>query len=327
MTEIAPYEPHAVAVVAHADPTGGRLVAWAQAANAANQLAKALVQTTFVPAHFKGNGGDATAAVLMGDELGLSPLAALRSIYAVHGTPALYARTMVALAQAHGHEIWTEKSTDAEVVVCGRRRGAEHVERSSWTMTRARTAGYTSNKKYSTNPQEMLYSKAAAEVCRKIAADVLAGVPYSVEDLELEQPEPTTTVTRTAGPAKTTARRAAAPAKVEQPEPDLDDAPAEPDLSGLDEFHPDTTSNPAPEPDNVLPLNDEPPITGPQSKMLHALLNENGLGNRDDGLAWIGSRIGREIDSSKELTKAEASKVIEALNALNALSEPPVDEQ
>jgi hypothetical protein len=86
--------------------------------------------------------------------------------------------------------------------------------------------------------------------------------------------------------------------------------------SGLDEFHPDTTSNPAPENATL--------ITGPQSRILHALLNENGLGNRDDGLAWIGSRIGREIDSSKELTKAEASKVIEALNAL---SEPPADEQ
>src|SRR6185312_11850529 len=93
------------------DPTGGRLVAWAKAAAAANQLAKALTTTTFVPKDFAGNIGDATAAILLG-ELGLSPLAALRSIYVVHGSPALYARTMVALAQSQGHAVWTEVSSD-----------------------------------------------------------------------------------------------------------------------------------------------------------------------------------------------------------------------
>ncbi|MBC7644231.1 MAG: hypothetical protein H7123_03825, partial [Thermoleophilia bacterium] len=153
------------------DPTGGRLVAWARAASAANQLAVALSSTTFVPAHFKGNVGDATAAILMGDELGLSPLAAFRSIYVVHGTPALYARGMVALAQSHGHEVWTQKTTDAEVTVQGRRKGSTQVETATWNIQRASKAGYTSNKKYNSNPQEMLYSKAAAEVCRKIAAD------------------------------------------------------------------------------------------------------------------------------------------------------------
>jgi hypothetical protein len=113
----------------------------------------------------------------MGDELGLSPLASLRSIYVVHGTPAMYARTMVALAQAHGHEVWTEVDTPAKVVVCGRRKGSDKVERSEWTIDRARKAGYTNNKKYDSNPQEMLYAKAASVVARKVAADVLAGVP------------------------------------------------------------------------------------------------------------------------------------------------------
>ena len=57
--------------LAHTDPTGGRLVAWAEAASAAHQLANALSLTTFVPAHFRGKVDDATAAILMGDELGL----------------------------------------------------------------------------------------------------------------------------------------------------------------------------------------------------------------------------------------------------------------
>jgi hypothetical protein len=305
MNEVAIRETGSVATV---DPTGGRLVAWAAAAGAANQLAKALAKTSFVPTAFQGKEYDATAAIIMGDELGLSPLAALRSIYVVHGTPAMYARTMVALAQGHGHEVWTEKSTDAEVIVCGRRKGAEHVERAVWTIARARTAGYTTNKKYASNPQEMLYSKAAAEIARKIAADVLAGVPYSVEDLELDQPAPTSTVSR-AAERKTTAKRATPAAPVAE-EPDFDEPTVEP--SGIDEFAADTTSNPEPA---IVPPGEA--ITSGQMKMLHALLNENDLADRDAGLAYIGGVIEREITTSKDLAKAEASAVIDRLNGLS----------
>lgn len=255
----------------------GLLVGWAQEAKAANQLAVALASTTFVPAHFRGKEGDATAAILMGAELGLSPLAAFRSIYVVHGTPALYARGMVALAQSQGHEVWTEKSTDTEVVVKGRRKGSQQTETAKWTIARAQKAGYTSNKKYATNPEEMLYSKAAAEVCRKIAADVLAGVPHSVEELELEQGGPTATVARTQGTTKVSRRK---------PEPEVvENAPAESDG-----------------------------ITDEQRKILHALVNDLGL-DRDQKLAGIAATIGREVESSNDLTKAEASRVIDSLQA------------
>ena len=290
MTEVAIRDTAEVAVLS-TDPTGGRLVAWAEAAGAANQLAKALVTTAFVPQAFKGNVGDATAVILMGDELGLSPLAALRSIYAVHGTPALYARTMVALAQSRGHEVWTETDTPAKVVVLGRRKGSDKIERSEWTIDRARKAGYTTNKKYESNPQEMLYSKAAATVCRKIAADVLAAIPYSVEDLELELPATTTTVTR-ASERKTTAKRA----EPTTPEPDLES-------SGLDEI--------APEP--VTETGEG--ITKPQSAKLHALFGEIGITDRDARLTTVSRIVGRTVESSSDLTKLEASSLIDQLEA------------
>lgn len=253
----------------------GLLVGWAQEAKAANQLAVALASTTFVPAHFRGKEGDATAAILMGAELGLSPLAAFRSIYVVHGTPALYARGMVALAQSQGHEVWTEKSTETEVVVKGRRKGSQQTETAKWTIARAQKAGYTSNKKYATNPEEMLYSKAAAEVCRKIAADVLAGVPHSVEELELEQGGPTTTVARNQGTTKVSRKK---------PEPE------------------------------AVELIESDGITDEQSKILHALVNDLCL-DRDQKLAGIAATIGREVESSNDLTKAEASRVIDSLQA------------
>lgn len=286
MNDLIAYDPGKAVYIPPVDPTGGRLVAWAEAASAAHSLAKALSATAFVPAAMK-SPGDATAAILMGDELGLSPIAALRSIYVVHGTPALYAKSMVALALSHGHAIWTEESTDAKVVVCGQRRGSEHVERSEWTIARAQKAGYTSNKKYASNPQEMLYSKAAGEVARKVAADTLAGIPYSVEDLELGEVQ-TSTVTRES--AKTSVRR-----KAVTPEPEVQPEPV--DVTPSEEIPEDGT------------------LTDPTRRHLFALFAQKGVADRDAQIAGIAKTIGREIQSRSEITEDEARAVILALQA------------
>lgn len=279
-----------MARVAHFDPTGGRLLAWADAARAANQLARALVNTSFVPRVKAPNGqmipiseGDATAQILMGDELGLSPLAALRSLFVVHGTPSMFARTMVALVQSHGHEVWTDATSDASVTVSGRRKGSTHTESVTWTTARAAKAKYTNNPKYSSNPQEMLYAKAAAEVCRKIAADVLAGIPATVEELELSEPAPTVTITRTEAPP-TKARRKPVAAAPEPEEP-----PLEPE------------STPAPEARSEA-----------QMRKLWATAKDVGM-DEAGFRAWITDCLGREVESTKTLTRDEAARLIDAL--------------
>lgn len=287
MTDIALRDDNAPAPY-ESDPTGGRLVAWAQAAHAAHQLASALCKTAFAPKHFRDNPGDSTAAIMAGDELGLSPLASLRSIYVIHGTPSMYAKTMVALVQSRGHEVWTESTSDAAVVVCGRRRGSDKVERAEWKIERARKAGYTSNQKYASNPQEMLYAKAASEVCKKIASDVLLGIP-AAEDVELEE-QATVTVTRAESKPRTvTRRKAPEPLEPEFSEPPVDDEPA---------------------------LLAEELITPAQMKKLHASFSDKGFVDRDDRLAYVNEIVGIEVASSKDLTKDQASRVIDALEQL-----------
>ena len=289
-------------IVTQIDPTGGRLVSWAQAASAANALAKSLCTTTFVPAAMK-DVGNATAAILMGDELGFTPLAALKSIYVVHGTPALYTRAMVALIQSRGHEIWTEESTNDKVTVNGRRKDSDHIETATWTLKRATDAGYTSNAKYRTNPQEMLYAKAAAEIARKIGADVLLGIPYSVEDLELEE---VTTTTLTREPSKVARVKKE---KVEIPAPALED-----ETSG-DVIEENTEPTvPEPELDEVADEELKPRlITDAQVKKIGAQMRDAGLTEREAALKYVVDVIGREVGSRTELTISEASKVIEAL--------------
>ncbi|MGH3504488.1 MAG: hypothetical protein ACRDQA_26850 [Nocardioidaceae bacterium] len=268
------------------DPTGGRLVAWSQAAHAAHNLGQALCKTAFVPKHFADKPAECAAAILFGDEVGLSPAQSLRSIFVISGTPGMYARSMVALVLSRGHEMWTEKSTDEEVVVCGRRQGSDHAERVAWTLSRARKAGYTSNKKYETDPQAMLYARAAGDVCRRIAPDALAGLDYTVEELEADKPTPARKVQRT------------------KPEP------------------PPATPEPQLEPKTVEAA---PPVTDAQLKKMHAAMTEAGITEREARLTYVTDNIGREVETSKDLTKTEASTIIESLEQAT-MPEPALEE-
>lgn len=161
------------------------LMRQAEAMSYAHKLASVLCNTAMVPATFKGKPDDGAAAILYGAEVGLKPQQALQQVFVIHGQPAIYARTMVALLKAKGYKFETVESTDTTVTVRGTSPAGE-VETSTWTIDRAKKAGYTSNKKYQTDPQAMLYAKAASEVSRRLAPDVLLGIKYTAEDLELE---------------------------------------------------------------------------------------------------------------------------------------------
>ncbi len=297
-----------------ADPTGGRLVAWAEGLAAAHRIGTALCVTSFVPTHFRGKPEEAAAAILYGDEIGFTPTKSLQNLYDIGGKPAMYARSMVALVQSKGHEIWTEESTPSKVVVCGRRRNSTAVERSEWTVAKAQRAGYTSNKKYEQAPEDMLYARAASTVCRRIAADALAGIAYSIEEVELDQPE-TVTVSRTttSTPTPVQRRKVQPPAVEAAPEPDLAPEAA--------------PTQPAPD---VTP--DEP--RGPSDAQRRAMFaafgdagwttdarTEQGRATR---LAYCSQVIGREVASTTDMTAAEVSQVVDALRA-DAAEEPTFD--
>jgi len=279
------------------DPTGGRLLAWARALGAAHQLGSALCQTPFVPAPFRGEPEKTAAAIMFGDELGMTPLQALQAVYVDdRGRVGLYARSMVALAQAAGHEVWTEVKTDSRVVVSGRRRGSVRVETEEWTTARAQRAGYTRNRLYGTDPQAMLLARACADVCRRIAPDALIGIP-SAEEVQLGAPAPGTAVTRVeVVGGRTPVRRAAVAGPV---------VPADPDPA-VDE------PAPAPAP-AVEPAPERGTVTQAQLRRIGLLMREAGLTARADALAFVAQTLGREISSRAELSRDEAHRVISAL--------------
>ena len=347
--DIARLDTNATIAVAGANDSLARLGQWVEAARNAHALVAPLVGTAFIPDAYKPKVdpratpdqraeatqvaiANATAAVLQGITLGLDPMTALQQIYVVHGRPGLYAKVMVALVQAHGHEVWTEDISDSRAVLCGRRRGTEAVERVTVTMEQARKAGWTSNQAYTKTPQDMLWARAAARVCNRIAADVLMGIT-SVEEIQDDikvQAEVGGNGHRTVTP-----RRKAAPAAIEasvDEEPSLEETPAPaPYTSPSDPArHASELDQSAPPDSNVAAQGQaERPagtITGAQQRMLHALLRDTDRGDRDVALVYIAGVLDREIESTKELSKADAGKVIDALTVEMAGVEPALDE-
>jgi hypothetical protein len=71
------------------------------------------------------------------------------------------------------------------------------------------------------------------------------------------------------------------------------------------------------------------PLTPAQLKALNAAMTQDlELTDRDDKLAWLSAKLGREIGSSKEVSKSEASRLLDEIN--NEVGgepvEPPLDE-
>ena len=195
MTELATYNGHTPAanlpaISQEAAPKTNELMAWAESAVAANTIAQSLARTSFVPKAFQNKPDEVTAAILAGQEMGLSPMAALRSMHVIQGVAALSAIALRGLVQSKGHEIWTEELTATRAIVCGRRKGSDQVERVIWSMDRATKAGFVQkNPNYKSQPQNMLLARATSECARLIAADALMGMPYSFEELADEQAE------------------------------------------------------------------------------------------------------------------------------------------
>jgi hypothetical protein len=59
-------------------------------------------------------------------------------------------------------------------------------------------------------------------------------------------------------------------------------------------------------------------ITRPQQAKLHALFNANDLKDRNERLAFTSGLVGRDLASSSELTRDEASRLIDHLEHLAA---------
>lgn len=279
-TAVADYQTRAIA----------RLSDWATAADAAYRTATRLVETAFVPQQFRGKPVEATAAILAGSEVGLSPMAALRAFDIIQGQAAPRALTLRAIAQSYGHDIELIESTSTRCKVRARRRGGDW-QAVTWTIDRAKELGLTSKDNWRKQPGAMLVARATSEAARLVAADAILGIGYSAEEVAdgagpgagPESTAATETVTATPTGTRRMSRHV-----VPDDEPEADAANAE---------------------------TPEPSLTDAQGRAMHAAFRDAGITDRDQRLAYCANLIGRPLTSSKYLTVGEASRVIDALKA------------
>ncbi|KQX27490.1 hypothetical protein ASD97_24620 [Streptomyces sp. Root63] len=179
--EIATRDEQAVALPAP-QPTN-ELMEWVESARQANLVAQSLANTSFAGA-YRGKPDEITAAILTGQELGLQPMTALKSIDVIQGQPALRAHAMRAIVQHQGHDIELVESDDTHCVMRGRRKGAETWQAVTWDIPRAQRLGLLGKDQWKKQPKTMLIARATGELCRLIASDALHGLPYAAEEVD-----------------------------------------------------------------------------------------------------------------------------------------------
>lgn len=153
--------------------------AWSQAASLGEQLAK-----TDFAGPFKGKPGDMTVAILKGANLGIPPTDIGKAIYVVHGTPALYGKTALAIALQHGYIAETVEDSPKAVAVRMTSPDGQEME-VRYTIERATAEGLVKGNKiqYETRPSKMLYWKCIGELTDRMIPHLTGGMPVK-EDVE-----------------------------------------------------------------------------------------------------------------------------------------------
>jgi len=179
VSEVAIWQPQGGGDIVQAVPNG-QLDDWIMVADKVVKLAEVIANSPFVPNGLRGSVPATAAAILTGRELGVPPMTSLANIHVIQGKPGLSALVMRALIQSKGHDWQDVHVSDTRVVVRGRRKGESEWTEASFTADQAAKAkimlgGY---------PQDKLYARATARLARRKFADVIAGMPYSAEELE-----------------------------------------------------------------------------------------------------------------------------------------------
>ncbi len=140
-------------------------------------LAETLAKSDLMPAALKGKVPDVVVQIITGQELGLSPMAAIRGVHVVDGKPILAADTMVALCLGSGIcEYFTcVEDTDQCQTYETERKGAPAAQRASFSMTDAKKAAINLKDNWRTHPRPMMKARAKAALARDVYPDVLAG--------------------------------------------------------------------------------------------------------------------------------------------------------
>ena len=266
---------------------------------------------------------EAVTLMLLAQAEGLHPVQAFREFYIVNGRPALRADAMLArFQQAGGRVEWHLISDEAVEATFSHPSGGS--ARIRWTLEDAQRAGLTGDnwRKY---PRAMLRARCISEGIRTVYPSVVTGV-YTPEEVA-DFTNPSAPVPVGAQVATVEVQPAQHPAQPLPERVEATPAPApelapEPEPVEVREAQAQVPAQPSGPTQASGPAQDEAHdrITEFQLRKIWALAREKlGLvgASRDEASRevhlYASAVLGREVGSMRELTRREASAVIEAL--------------
>ena len=142
------------------------------------------------PKPFQGKPAMCGMVILFGQELGLTPTIAIRSVCVISGTMTLKAELMLTLALQRGVKAkWVENTNEAATLVLSRD-GVEFLP-VRFTLEDAKRAELLGNATWKKYPGNMLRARAITNAIRMHCPDVLGPCIYSEEEMrDLEESAP-----------------------------------------------------------------------------------------------------------------------------------------
>jgi len=166
----------------------------------------AISRTDLVPKAIRGNTPAILAVILYGREWDLGPMESLQLIDMIEGSPSPAAQLLVAKVCAAGHELFPgEITADSATAVLIRHDPGLEPRRHEYTFTMAdaQRAGIAGKHNFKTYPGVMLYWRAASQLARFAAPDVLgpskAYLPDELGSADWVGPQPQATVDTVTG--------------------------------------------------------------------------------------------------------------------------------
>ena len=251
--------------------------------------AQALAESGLLPTQYRRQPANVLYALEYGATIGIGTMAAITGVHVIEGKPSASAGLISALVRRAGHKLRQRIERDAKgnpIGICEivRCDDPDYTYRSEWTLERATRAKLTGKDVWQKYPEAMLKARAITECARDACEEVLFGLHYTPEELGAEVAEDGTVVI-------TDAPQRPAPAEPQQVPP-------------------------APE-----PVADEP-IT---KELLHTLAGQfaaMGVQDRDEGLMTIALLTGIKVAATKDLTAAQAIRLIDVLEPLTKAANP-----
>lgn len=176
---------------AEMEPYRPQLLPSASAWQAMRAIAEDLAVAATMPSSLRNKPADVALLLLVARDVGIKPSTAINRIHVIDGRPSMSSELMRGLILERGHDIWFEDVTDTSVTIVAHRSNwpEERVARVTWTIEMAAAAGLATKDVWKKYPRAMLKARATSEIGRDTFPDVLLGVSYTPEELDVDVDE------------------------------------------------------------------------------------------------------------------------------------------